>query len=80
MDINRASAKVRAKGVVDDDEDYLLPVYAERLPVLTLIGTAEPCPRLQANVNRPANLDGYRAGRPLEEAVSEAYNKRRISK
>ena len=33
MDIERASAKVRAKGVADDEEDYALPVYAERLPV-----------------------------------------------
>ncbi len=72
MDIERASAKIRAKGVADDDEDYLLPIYAERLPVQTIIGTPEPCPRLQAGVARPANLDGYRAGRRLEEAVSEA--------
>jgi hypothetical protein len=70
MDIERASAKIRAKGVADDDEDYALPIYAERLPVRTVIGMPEPCPRLQAGVERPHNLDGYRAGRPLEEAVT----------
>lgn len=75
MDIDRASAKVRARGVVDDEEDYRLPVYAERLPVLTLIGEPEPCPRLLPNVTRPATLDGYRAGRALEEAVTEAHAK-----
>lgn len=74
MDIERASAKIRAKGVSDDDEDYALPVYAERLPVRQIIGQAEPCPRLLAGVSRPANLDGYRAGRPLEDAVSEAHH------
>lgn len=35
MEIERASAKVRAKGVVDDDEDYTLPIYAERVWVAT---------------------------------------------
>ena len=73
MDIERASAKVRAKGVADDDEDYLLPIYAERLPVQTVIGRPEACPRLQDGVSRPANLDGYRPGRPLEEAITEAH-------
>jgi nitroimidazol reductase NimA-like FMN-containing flavoprotein (pyridoxamine 5'-phosphate oxidase superfamily) len=72
MDIERASAKIRAKGVADDEEDYALPVYAERLPVRMMVGAPEPCPRLQAGVERPHNLDGYRAGRPLEEAVAEA--------
>jgi hypothetical protein len=73
MEIERASAKVRAKGVADDDEDYALPIYAERLPVRTVIGAPEACPRLQPGVDRPHNLDGYRAGRPLEEAVTEAH-------
>jgi nitroimidazol reductase NimA-like FMN-containing flavoprotein (pyridoxamine 5'-phosphate oxidase superfamily) len=73
MDIERASAKIRAKGVADDDEDYLLPIYAERLPIQMVMGAAEPCPRLQAGVTRPANLAGYRAGRRLEDAVAEAH-------
>jgi uncharacterized protein len=73
MDIERASAKIRAKGVADDDEDYALPIYAERLPLRMVIGLPEPCPRLQPGVERPHNLDGYRAGRPLEEAVAEAH-------
>jgi nitroimidazol reductase NimA-like FMN-containing flavoprotein (pyridoxamine 5'-phosphate oxidase superfamily) len=73
MEIERASAKIRAKGVADDDEDYELPVYAERLPVSTVIGAPEPCPRLLPGVARPENLAGYRAGRLLEEALAEAH-------
>jgi len=73
MDIERASAKIRARGVVDDEEDYALPIYAERLPVQTVIGVPEPCPRLMPGVERPSTLDGYRAGRTLEDAVTEAY-------
>ncbi len=74
MEIERASAKIRAKGVVDDDDDYPLPIYAERLPIHTVLGAPEPCPRLPDGVARPAKLDGYRAGRPLEAALLEAYS------
>ena len=70
MEIERASAKIRAKGVADDDEDYLLPVYAEGLPIRTVIGTPEPCPRLHAGVDRPQNLAGYR--RPCKSFRFEA--------
>lgn len=73
MAIERASAKIRARGVVDEEEDYPLPVYAERLPVRTVIGEPEPCPRLVDGVARPETLAGYRAGRALEEALTEAY-------
>jgi hypothetical protein len=73
MEIERASAKIRAKGVGDDEEDYALPIYAERLPVRTVLGEPEPCPRLTAGVERGADLGAYRPGRLLEEALREAY-------
>lgn len=73
MDIEQASAKIRARGVVDEDEDYGLPVYAERIPVTTVLGQPEPCPRLVEGVPRPATLAGYASGRPLQDALSEAY-------
>jgi len=73
MDIERASAKIRARGVVDEDEDYALPIYAERIPVSAVLGQPEPCPRTPEGLERPATLAGYAAGRSLEEALSEAY-------
>jgi nitroimidazol reductase NimA-like FMN-containing flavoprotein (pyridoxamine 5'-phosphate oxidase superfamily) len=73
MDIDRASAKIRARGVVDDEEDYDLPIYAERLPVSTVLGKAVPCPRMHAGMLRPSTLAGYREGRALEDALTEAY-------
>jgi len=73
MEIEEASAKVRAKGVADDDEDYELPIYAERIPVRTVIGAPEPCPRLLDGVSRPATLNGYSEGRLLEDALRDAY-------
>ena len=73
MEIERAAAKIRAKGVADDEEDYELPIHAERIPLRTVIGAPEPCPRLLPGVERPSGLTPYRAGRPLEDALAEAY-------
>ncbi len=73
MRIDRASAKVRAKGVGDEEEDYGLPIYAERLPVHTVLGAPEPCPRLMPGVARPSNLAGYHADRSLQDALTAAY-------
>jgi nitroimidazol reductase NimA-like FMN-containing flavoprotein (pyridoxamine 5'-phosphate oxidase superfamily) len=72
MEIEQASAKVRAKGIGDDEEDYALPIYAERIPVRTVLGEPEPCARLAPGVTRPKGIAGYRAGRRLDEAVAEA--------
>jgi len=73
MEIERASAKIRAKGVVDDDEDYELPIYAERLPIRVMIGEPELCPQLMEGVARPDTLAGYHIGRTLEAALAEAF-------
>lgn len=73
MEIERASAKIRAKGIGDDEEDYALPIYAERIPVRTVLGAPEPCARRVEGVARPEGLNGYREGRRLDEAVTEAH-------
>jgi nitroimidazol reductase NimA-like FMN-containing flavoprotein (pyridoxamine 5'-phosphate oxidase superfamily) len=73
MEIEKAAAKIRARGVVDDEEDYKLPVYAERLPIRTVIGTPETCPRIIPGVKRPTTLEPYREGRLLEEALVESH-------
>ena len=73
MEIERASAKVRAKGIGDDEEDYALPIYAERIPVRTVLGKPEPCARLVEGVARPPGLAGFAEGRRLDEAVAAAH-------
>ena len=73
MEIEQASAKIRARGVVDDDEDLPLPIHAERLPVRLVLGEAAPSPALPAGVSRPASLEIYAAGRPLDEVLLEAH-------
>ena len=71
MPIEEASAKVRAKNVADDEEDYALPLWAGVIPVMQVIGEAEPCPRLVPGVARPDNLADYRPGRRLDETFAE---------
>jgi uncharacterized protein len=73
MEIEEASAKVRAKGLADDEEDYALPIYAERIPVRSVLGAPEPCARLLDGVTRPETLNGYSEGRLLDDALLNAY-------
>jgi uncharacterized protein len=72
MRIEEASAKVRAAGVGDDEEDYGHPVWAGVIPVSMVIGAAEPCPRLLPGMEQTAGVAGYRAGRRLDETLTEA--------
>lgn len=69
MKIDEASAKVRAAGVGDDEADYGHPVWAGVIPVRTVLGEDETCPRLELGISRPANLAPYAEGRRLDEAL-----------
>ena len=75
MAIDEASAKVRSKGVADEEEDYGLPIYAARFPVRQVVGEVETCPRMPAGVERPEGLAGFTPGRRLDEVMSENYRK-----
>lgn len=72
MQIEEASAKVRAKGVGDDEADLALPIWAGVIPVRTVIGPAEPSRQLPEGVDRPQTLSGYSQGRDLGQALIEA--------
>lgn len=75
MEIQEAAGKVRAKGVGDEEEDYALPIYAARIPIHTVMGAIEPCPRLLAGVPRPEGLAGFTEARRLDEVMLENYKK-----
>ncbi len=49
MAIENASAKVRNKGVGDEEEDYALPIYAARFPVHMVVARSS-----RARACRPA--------------------------
>lgn len=75
MEIEQASAKVRSKGVADEEEDYVLPIYAARFPARLVVGDVEVCPRMPAGVGRPEGLAGFMPGRSLDAVMSENYVK-----
>lgn len=72
MEIEQASAKVRAKGVGDDEADYGHPIWAGVIPVRTVIGEEQPCPRVLDGIARPDGLSIYRPGDTLDAALLEA--------
>ncbi len=56
MPIDEASAKIRTGPPKDDEPDHALPVWAGVLPVETVIGEPEPCPRLAEGIAMPDGL------------------------
>ncbi len=73
MEIERASAKIRAKGVGDEEEDYALRSMPSACRCGMVIGEPEPCPRLMPGWSAARNSPAYRPGRLLEEALRDAY-------
>lgn len=74
MEIEEASAKCRAKGVGDDEEEYDRSVWAGVIPVMTTIGTPEISPHVPQGVQLPTYLDHFRAGRRLEDVLRESQS------
>ena len=72
MEIEEAVGKVRDKGIVDDEADYAHPVWAGIVPVTTVLGAPEPCPRLLDGMTPGADVGPYQAGRTLDDALTEA--------
>jgi len=72
MPIEEASAKCRADTVGDDAPDYALPIWAGVIPVQTVLGAAQPCPRLSPEISRPAHLDHLAEGARLDQAFLTA--------
>jgi uncharacterized protein len=68
MEIENASAKVRATGNLDEPEDMENPSWAGVIPVSTVIGTAQPCPNNSVDPIR-VGLEGYGAGQRLDEVL-----------
>jgi len=74
MAIEEASAKVRAKGNVDEPEDLPVPVWAGVIPITTMIGTPQPCPH-NATESHPGGTAAFTPERRLDEVLTE--NQRR---
>jgi len=57
--ISEGSAKIRALGVIDDEEDMIQGCWAGILPIRTSYGPAERDPMLPADIPLPSYLEGY---------------------
>jgi nitroimidazol reductase NimA-like FMN-containing flavoprotein (pyridoxamine 5'-phosphate oxidase superfamily) len=73
MDIEQASGKIRNEPVHDDEEDYAVPAWTALIPIRTVIGEPEECPRQLPGVTRPEEMSGYVGGRRLDEIMIESY-------
>jgi nitroimidazol reductase NimA-like FMN-containing flavoprotein (pyridoxamine 5'-phosphate oxidase superfamily) len=63
--IEEASAKIRAGGPLDDEEDYALPAWAGVIPLVTQALAPEPDVRLAGGISPPAYVTAYaRPGSP----------------
>jgi nitroimidazol reductase NimA-like FMN-containing flavoprotein (pyridoxamine 5'-phosphate oxidase superfamily) len=71
MVIDDAAAKVRAKGVGDDEEDFALPIWAGVIPVTTVLGKVQTCHRLVDGVDKPETLSLFPEGGRLDTALLE---------
>ncbi|QFI69006.1 hypothetical protein EKH55_4132 [Sinorhizobium alkalisoli] len=71
MEIEEASAKMRAAGVGDDEDDYALPIWAGVIPVRTVVDPLKACSRLLSDVPVPEGLSGFAPGRGLDEVLLE---------
>ncbi|HEY0384958.1 MAG TPA: pyridoxamine 5'-phosphate oxidase family protein [Pyrinomonadaceae bacterium] len=60
LPLMEASAKVRTGPPVDDEEDYLLPIWAGVLPLTVQTEAPINDPRLREGIEPPANVTGYR--------------------
>jgi nitroimidazol reductase NimA-like FMN-containing flavoprotein (pyridoxamine 5'-phosphate oxidase superfamily) len=75
MEIEEAAAKVRAKGVGDDEADFDLPIWAGVIPVTMVLGAVETCPRLVAGVGQPEELSIYAENGRLDDALLEGQRR-----
>jgi uncharacterized protein len=62
MPISEASVKIRTGGPVDDEEDYLLPIWAGVIPVKQIIGRPESDPKNLQNIDMPDHIKNFKFG------------------
>ena len=72
MRIEDASAKIRDVGVHDEEADYAHPVWTALVPLATVLGSPEECPRQVPGVTQDAGgMAAYRGGRRLDTVLAE---------
>jgi uncharacterized protein len=59
LPLAEASAKIRTGAPIDDEADYLLPVWAGEIPLRVVADTLIDDPRLQLGIVPPSNVQNY---------------------
>lgn len=62
LELSEVSAKVRTGPPGDDEEDYVLPIWAGVLPLEIKTGTPVDDPRLIPGLKPPAHVTGFKIG------------------
>jgi uncharacterized protein len=76
MEIEDAAAKIRSTGAADEEADYDLPVWCAVLPLRTVLGEPEECPRQLPAITRVTGGAGdYVAGRRFDEVMLTSHRK-----
>jgi hypothetical protein len=74
MEIDDAAAKIRSTGVADEEEDYATPVWCAVLPLRTVVGAPEECPRQLPGVTPDTSgMTGFAPERRFDEVMLESY-------
>ena len=73
MEMEQASGKIRSEPVHDDEEDYAVPAWTALIPIRTVIGATEECPRQMPGVSRPDGMAAYAEGAALDAAMLQTY-------
>jgi nitroimidazol reductase NimA-like FMN-containing flavoprotein (pyridoxamine 5'-phosphate oxidase superfamily) len=60
LEIDEASAKIRAGAPKDDEEDYALPIWAGVVPLTMTVGQPVPDDRLAGGVETPEHVRRFR--------------------
>lgn len=59
LSIEDAAAKIRQGPPIDAEQDYKLELWAGVVPLRTVAGEVEPCPRLSATIGVPDHVREY---------------------
>lgn len=75
MPIETASAKVRSKHVVDEEEDYSVPAWSALYPVTQSLGVPSECPRQLPSLNRPREMSDFEPGTRFDDLMRTTYRR-----
>lgn len=69
LPLAEVSAKVRTGPPKDEEEDYVLPIWAGVLPLGLTASPPEPDPQLASDVFVPAHVTSWRRPAPAKESL-----------